>query len=322
MDPIIVYPAVAAALATTSIVAPRMRRGTSVAARAGKALDQAAKVSQLIGQIQQHRGMSAAWLAGDASFAARLPEKQARVEDLLEQVNKAGLVEGCERWPCFTVSDVVGLRVSWRDLVRRLDGLTPEESFHEHCRIIALLLEWMAALVEARVETPFAGIGRSLSARNFAERLPMLTECLGQARALGSAVAAQRRCRPVARVRLRFLIGRAETLLARADAVGDVATCGEAATAVRTFVSIVREQLLGDEPVVLSATECFAAGTRAVDAVFAWLERERRALVERIESGDTGIVGRMSRLSIAPDGLPRHNRDRRSVTGRQTTNQP
>lgn len=228
---------------------------------------------RLVGHLQQHRGMSSAWLAGDATFAARLHAKQAEIAALLPELVVAARREGKQPCPCLSTNDLSLFTYRWKTLLDELKGLTPEQSIAQHSQLIARALEWLAALGEARIEPLSEDARVSGAARNFAHRLPQLTECLGQARAIGSSVAARRACAPVARVRLMFLISRAETLLDQANVAwnGGLPT-RKCRLAVEELASTVRTQMLLSSGVAVSSSEYFALASRAIDAVFEWID--------------------------------------------------
>lgn len=226
----------------------------------------------LLAGLQQHRGLSSGCLAGDSRFEARMLQRRHDIEGLLPGLAPAFLREGEEACPCFAGNDWKLFRFHWQELLEQLPGSASDANVERHNRLIAQLLEWLAALGEVRLELPFASHLDPQLARNFAARLPALAECLGQARALGSAVAVRGGCTPVARVRLGFLLARAETLLA-----GAAAGCaGEAAAAapslVRAMAEMVRRDLLRGSELRISSETYFAAASRAIDAVFAWIE--------------------------------------------------
>ncbi len=149
---------------------------------------------QLLTNMQQHRGMSTAWLSGDASFLLTMRERQATINALLPEVLHQARRESEDAihrvlpltMPVFFNS--VGVTS-----VDSLASKTPEESVAEHSYLIATVLEWLAALGEARIEILIAEEQIGV-ARNYAHRLPVLAECLGQARAIGSAVATRGAC--------------------------------------------------------------------------------------------------------------------------------
>lgn len=257
------------------------RRQGKAGGRALAALATVARLTELVAHIQQHRGMSGAWRSGDASFASRLPAKQREVEAVLAALCGDAALEEGERLPCFTAADVSGLQAQWRELLAVLGRLSPEESFQHHCRLLGEVLGWLAAVGEVRIAPVAAGAALSDSVRKVVADLPALAECLGQARALGSAVAARGRCAPVARVRLHFLVSRATELLTRA-AQGSAGA--QARRPAEGFLLALRERMLLSASVDMDAATCFRLGTEAVDAVYAWLAQERAALEHALQS--------------------------------------
>ena len=243
---------------------------------AQQSLDEILQTSRLLFNLvinlQQHRGMCSAWLAGDVGFLPRLQEKQALIDTLFPDLQRAARLEGSRHSPYFTGNDFALFIFRWHSLIERLADKTPEQSIAEHSHLIGLVLNWLAALGEARLE-PLTG-GREQIGRvcNYAQRLPMLAECLGQARAVGSSVAARHACSPVARVRLMFLIGRAEALLEQASQADDGGPLsGQARLAIRNLTHTVRTSMLLSDGVVVSPENYFAVATKAIDSVIAWI---------------------------------------------------
>lgn len=277
--------AVAAVSGLALWFAPKPWRRPRTRDRALAALGGVVRLTELLAHVQQHRGMSGAWRSGDAAFASRLPAKQAEVEAVFAALADDAAREAAERLPCFSRGDVDGLHAGWRALLASLPSLTPEDSFQRHCRLLTTVLGWLAALGEARI-APAAG-GAAAGVRRVVADLPALAECLGQARALGSAVAARGRCTPVARVRLHFLVSRATELLTRA-AHGTAG--GQARHPAEDFLQAVRERMLLGATVDMDAASCFRLGTEAVDAIYAWLARERDALESALRAAPAGAA--------------------------------
>lgn len=251
----------------------RRRRGQSEAVLAESAVACCELLLRLIGHLQQHRGMSSAWLGGDAGFGARLAAKRTEIQALLPPLRTAVVTENERPLPCLTVNEFDLLRFKWRGLIDNLAGLSVEQSIAEHSQMIATLLDWLGALGEARVGLAPAGRLPLGLVRNYAHRLPLLTECLGQARAIGSGVAARGRCSAVARVRLMFLISRAESLLSQACSVEQDSRRGSAAQGnVQALATLTRARMLTAEDVDVTAEDYFSQATVAIDAVFAWIE--------------------------------------------------
>lgn len=241
----------------------------------------------LTGHFQQHRGMSSAWLAGDRAFGDRLEAKAGEIEARFAALQRLANRECARSHPCLTPNELALFRHHWGQLREKLPHLSVEQSIAQHSLLIEQLLHWLAALGEARVE-PLLGSDRAL-VRNYASRLPALTECLGQARAVGMSVAARQACSAVARVRLMFLIARAETLLSQAAEGGVRSARGEAAQiAVQQMARLVRTRMLVSAGVSVSADEYFATATQAVDAVFAWIADTGERLGEQFTAAAGG----------------------------------
>lgn len=195
----------------------RQRRRAQADSEAQAMLDACNQLLALLEHLQQHRGMSSAWLAGDKSFAERLRGKRAAVEAIFPRLQAAILLESNKPRPCLTANEMNLFRFKWRTLVDQLATMSVEDCIAGHSQLISLLLVWLADLGEARIELPAVDRVPHGLVRNYVYRLPTLAECLGQARAIGSSVAARHHCSPVARVRLLFLLNRAESLLAQAS---------------------------------------------------------------------------------------------------------
>lgn len=241
---------------------------------------------RLLTGLQQHRGLSSGWLAGDRQFEARMLQRRQEIEALLPGLRPGVRLESEEACPCFTLNDWKLFEFKWREMVEGLAGTSIHDNIERHNQLISRLLNWLGALGESRIELPVAERLPAGVVRNFSSRLPSLAECLGQARALGSSVAAQGGCSPVARVRLTFLVGRAETLLERASAADRGNHAAEAAQRlVKAMATMVRSELLAGTGVRVSSEHYFGAASQAIDAVFAWIECSGNGVERALQYG-------------------------------------
>ena len=274
----------------------RRRRGADGDALSARtALHTCEQLLLLVGHLQQHRGMSSAWLAGDKSFGARLTSKQQDIDRLFHPLHEAALLECDQAMPCLTVNELTVLRFKWRSLVDSLPSLSVDRSISEHSQLIAIVLDWLDALGEARVGLT---MGRQLPfdlVKNYVHRLPALTECLGQARALGSSVAAKGKCPAVARVRLMFLVARAEALLDQACASGGTGRYSdESRRTVQALAELIRHRILAPEGVAgVTADSYFAQATSAIDGVFAWIRDCGQSLEQSLQGEADGRLQRV-----------------------------
>lgn len=227
----------------------------------------------LTAHFQQHRGMSSALLSGDADFAIRLSRKADEIARSLVELRPVARAESLAAWPCVQGNDLALFEHRWQTLREKLPSLSVDQSIAQHSSLIEQLLRWLAAFGEARLEPLLKGEAARGMVRNYAHRLPALTECLGQARAIGMSVATRKACSAVARVRLMFLVARAETLLKQA---ADGAAPGpdglRAIQMVQQMTHLIRSRMLLSSGLEISVQEYFAAATGAIDAVFGWID--------------------------------------------------
>lgn len=280
----IVFPGftLALLLAGAAWLLSRRRTRSADPARQRDALQFCDGLLHLLALLQQHRGLSSAWLAGDRAFESRMLERRRDIDALFVDLAPFAERESTALRPCLTSNDLTLFRFRFRALVEALERGSVEQNIALHSHLIERLLDWLADLGEARIELASAGGLAPGLVRNYAHRLPALSECLGQARAIGSGVAAQQGCPAVARVRLMFLVARAEALLERAAAADDTGPAGMQATAaVGHMAQTIRLHLLATNGVTLGTDEYFTLATRAVDAVIAWT----RASGARIDAG-------------------------------------
>jgi len=264
--------ALAAVTLIVSVMIYRRRRWVEADRSLDKTLAACRSLLALVGHLQQHRGMSSALLAGDQGFGSRLDAKGRDIEALIPSLREVAKAECTRAHPCLTPNDLSLFQHNWGQLREKLAGLSVEQSIAQHSFLIDQLLQWLAALGESRVELLLVDRGGRGLVRNYASRLPALTECLGQARALGTSVAARRGCSAVARVRLMFLVARAETLLSQANEVGGRGPkADKAALAVQQMARVIRTRMLLSSGISVAAQEYFDIATVAVDSVFAWI---------------------------------------------------
>jgi nitrate/nitrite sensing protein len=251
---------------------------------------------RLLMLLQQHRGLSSGWLAGNKGFAERMLERRREIDEVLPRLAVAVREEQECTCCCVSANALRLFRFRWGEIVAGLAQASVEQNIAQHGFLIGEVLEWLSDLGEARIALLASDHVPMSLGRNFAQRLPALSEYLGQARAIGSSVAARQGCSPVARVRLLFLVARGEAILAQAWEAGaanpaERGAADSARRAVGEMTAMVRTQMLLSSGVAVSSDRFFQVATRAIDAVFAW-----------IDACGTDLEGRLAVAFSAPAG--------------------
>ncbi len=255
--------------------------------------------------IPQHRGMSGAFLNGDAGFRQRMLAKQQEID-----AGFAALSRMDERLGATlnTGLRVDNLRAGWEQLKRDVFGMTPAQSFQEHTALVAGLL----ALNERAADQSHLILDEHLDTYYLMDmivfELPTLAEGMGQSRALASGAAAKGSLdqRSWAQLAVRLdRIQKAQEALERGlgtafeenpeleRKMGGVGATARATVA--RFSDLIERELLNVDRITISSAAIFEASTQAVNAVFALYDTVMPTfdalLAERIADGKGKMNG-------------------------------
>ena len=228
--------------------------------------------------FQQHRGMAAGLLGGDASFAEKLAAKQKQLESLLAAVDAVDERHG----QAFNTSvEWKAIRDDWQGLRGRVQGMQSKESFAAHTALIAKLTALMTTVADQSNLTLDPDLDTYYVMDALVTRLPALSESLGQARALGSGIAARAVITPEERARIAV---QQSVIQETAKAVAhDIEVAGGAnpelvrrigvemgaiKQSVGGFADTMNRELIVAERIALNPREYFAAATGVIDHVF------------------------------------------------------
>ena len=271
------------------------RRGTLLRQRRGLALNR--RLKDLIQEIQQHRGMCNAYLAGDTAFAQRIDAAQGRIEAILTRCDEElRTEEGGYR------GQWTALREQWRKLANSIKGSDVPRSFVEHTRLIDGVLQLLREVGDESALTLDESAGNRRIADVLVNRLPQLAEQLGQARALGATAAARGRVSTVTGMRLRFLMEQArealevvratvEPLIAEGDTGGLRRPFETCTHDTLEFLALLERELIRKPAPTIRPEEYFTAATRAIDAGYGLFEAMSPSL-------DRALEGRSQRMDV------------------------
>lgn len=269
---------------------------------------------------QQHRGLSAAVLGGNAGLTAQRDAKQKEVEQALQ-----ALRGDLPRDSAKVGRALDAVERDWQSLAAAVSGksLGVAASYERHTRLVSGQLD----LLDLTLDHYHLSLD-SASATYFLitvayVHLPYLTEVLGQTRAKGTGLLAAKAARPEDRVALAAIVERVRERLrltkAAVEKAGDAnpqvrvalaQALGEAESLAATAIDTAEREIIRSEALTFDSTEYVALTTRAIDAQFKLIgvasDLLKGMLAARVaqESRDlTLLIGMLALLALAGLGL-------------------
>ncbi|CAM5790311.1 methyl-accepting chemotaxis protein [Castellaniella caeni] len=229
---------------------------------------------------QQHRGLSALALNGDASARAARQSKQREVDQALDTLNQS--LRQVKHNPMLdAVWQVV--RNNWQYLKGGIDQgqISSAESYAAHTQLNADLLQLKSLLMQDY------GLSFDPDAQGYylitaaLDEAPRLTELFGQTRGFGVGLLAQHQASPEQRIELRVLMDRAQehyqalsNALANAGrlnpSLGDTLKPSSQAAldSARQAIALAQAQIIRASTLQFSANDYMRQFTSAIDAQF------------------------------------------------------
>jgi methyl-accepting chemotaxis protein len=249
----------------------------------------------LLQHLAEHRGMSNAYLNGDASFREKIAAKQNQLADDIKAMDAidaqyGGALNSTSSWQA--------IKVDWQNLDADVFNLTAPDSFARHTALIEKLLD-LTIHVGSTSNLALDPVMDSYSLMDMVvNRLPLLVEHLGRLRGMASGIVARRQISEDDRIRLAKSLGQIEMMQRGIQSNLDTAfeyngslkpvleaRWNALAVPMGAFLAIV-EQLVRSEQVeaTLSPSEVFAAGTRVIEAGFGLYDATTPTLIELLQS--------------------------------------
>ncbi len=237
-------------------------------------LDQLLKV---VSELQQHRGLSAIVLSGNASVSARLREKTDDANATIVQCGnlfkRAGKTEVLASWQQITKE--------WAALLEQMaqSKLTVKQSFTAHTALIARLFALKLQIMrDYGLDLADTNLSNDMMVSTFTYS-PALAEDLGRMRALGISALASGQLDDAARANLSILVANANSTMGEylraMDHVGassDVlkatyaAPLDETTRLIKDALAVTQQEVLASAKLTYKATDFYDLMTRVIDA--------------------------------------------------------
>lgn len=144
---------------------------------------------KLIDDLQQHRGMSSAYLSGDVSFKSKLLDKEQQITQDLTLLNNLDQKNG---QLLDTTSRSLAIQEKSKTLMPEYLSLTPQASIARHTELIADILDLTTHVTNNAHLTLDPQLDTNFLYSVLSDKLLGATERMGQLRAKGSGAAARK----------------------------------------------------------------------------------------------------------------------------------
>ena len=238
-------------------------------------------VRKLLEHVPQHRGVANAVLQGDESFRSKLAALQSRIDTEINMVHDADSGQDAR----YLSTRLQNIAIQWEDIKRNLTQLSAAESFRKHTDLIAEITYVISDVGEA------SGLFLNLDQKFYGlidatiNKLPLVTEFLGQARGLGMGVAAAGKCTIANKVKLAYrhkkvsavwndaehAIKKALQYTPELKAIAENKVNNNK-NSISNFLAILNAELLQMDKIKIAPDVYFNAGTEAIQDSFALLD--------------------------------------------------
>ncbi|WP_166263518.1 nitrate- and nitrite sensing domain-containing protein [Marinobacter caseinilyticus] len=268
----------AASVLTLVIVAVLViRKSRRTPARRAEGLRLLKGMRHLLEHLQQHRGLTTGFLGGDHSLKPKIDQIRRTIAGDLSNLDASSLSHH-DRWQAF--SD------HWSRLEGASLSLPVTDNLKQHNQLLANVLPLIEDIAAQHALLFLTQPGDGVA--TLWRELLYTTEWLGQARALGTGIAAAGQSTGVERIRLGFLCERIRALstTAHTDLAGHSQTGSlslkEASQTVATLLSIIDTEFLSESAPKLPASTYFDQATKAIGAQFAVVDEMLLALQHHV----------------------------------------
>jgi len=277
-----------------------MNAGSAFARKERSGVEYLRTLQPLLQYFPKHRGMVYAALNGDRSFDGDIRALRASIEQATAAVDA---IDSRLDSTLHTANQWKTVKLAWNRLANQSVGVDAKENFAAHTSLIASL----QGLIGHIGETSNLILDPVLDSYYLVDaailKLPALMENLGQARGLGTGMAARQTTDQNEKSRLIVL----NTLIQENHGALEqdmnvvfrtnssvkpvlAARLEESLAQLKTFLDLQWNELISKDPIVIAPSDYFSAGTRAIEAQLALydavLPTLEHLLKERISAFD------------------------------------
>lgn len=244
-------------IAGVLITVTRQRAKKIIEARQALGILWLKQLRVILSKAQKHRGLSSGYLNGDQSSLSELNRLQTGINRDIQDIQALGeWMKKNERWKVITEH--------WGRLSKRFKDLDPANNMNQHNVMIQNILYLIEDMADEHSLIRLTGTSRR-SVEFLWKDLLQTIEYMGQARAIGTGVAARGKCGSVERIKLNYLhkkIERGASLV-----LGDLPESVIAQREVSALLEYIDTKILGSA-CAISPADYFAAATKALESLY------------------------------------------------------
>ncbi|GAA3912455.1 hypothetical protein [Litoribacillus peritrichatus] len=252
-------------------------------------------VLQLIRLVQQHRGLCQGVISGDALLGSKLSEVQRQIVHLVDVLNHKLEGKSQQRWE--------GFFDHWLRLSKGSTSAKAEDSFQQHNHMISNLMY----LSEDICLNSDLGYGANRSQTQLLWRqLLMLSESLGQSRAIGTSVLTRQETSYLEQIRVQLLFDRIEAhieYLAGYVSEGTQAKLQACIAPISATLKFISEDI---SKVSYSGQEFFSVASHSLAQVTGMLDSEIHRVKQSLGHSTSPTV--VESVTLQPDDTRVQNR--------------
>lgn len=255
------------------VIVQAIRKANSVKEYKNEGINNIILLNSLINHIQEHRGLTIAWLNGDDSVKNKIECLKVNISEKKQQLSIT-LVHKNERYEAF--SD------HWQRLFKLDKSTSISNSFDQH----TMMIRNLAYLLEDTAEQFHLTTNYINELDNIGyvwRELILAIESIGQCRAIGTGVATLKFCSSVDKIRLEFLIQRMTYLCEHtiqnlsyleAEKANHSKLVKIATDSTNQLISTMSKELVNTEKVTIDNSEYFSLASMAMSKMSAIFEHQ------------------------------------------------
>lgn len=218
--------------------------------------------------IQQHRGTTTGYLSGDASLKANIEQIEQQLNTHLKQAEHRSALSNDGRW--------IGINDHWSRLAGGYERLGKQDNLQQHNTLVSHLLYLIEDIAD---HYRLVDIQEDVKGAALWKDALRVAEYIGQARAIGTGVAAAGVCDSVSRIRLLYLYDKVISSLAECGA--SIAGDYNDKKAIYDFTTEL-QRLTEEEQPSISSHSYYQMATVALNGIYTQFDQKLNELLNRI----------------------------------------